>query len=339
MEKVKLNTNILKKEVAYIFKKFGLSNNHALISTNALINAELVGAYGHGLSRLKMYCDRIKKKVINPKPKIKIKKISQSISHVDANNSIGFVAADVAIKTAIKNAKKTGIGMVAVKNSGHYGLSGYYAEQAVKKNLITMIYTNAPPAVAPHGALKSLFGTNPICFGTPTGSKIPFILDTSISMINRGKIRVAARNNQKIPEGVALDKSGNPTTDSKKALEGVQLPIAGFRGSGLAWMVDILSGVLTGGNHAGRVKDPFDDFSGPQNIGHLFITFKTNLFVNNFNNRIKDNIKIIKKLPKIKDVKEIMYPGQNKYKRFKMNSKKEIKISEIIKKDIEILKK
>ena len=339
MEKVKLNTNILKKEVAYIFKKFGLSNNHALISANALINAELVGAYGHGLSRLKMYCDRIKKKVINPKPKIKIKKISQSISHVDANNSIGFVAADVAIKTAIKNAKKTGIGMVAVKNSGHYGLSGYYAQQAVKKNLITMIYTNAPPAVAPHGSLKSLFGTNPICFGTPTGSKIPFILDTSISMINRGKIRVAARNNQKIPEGVALDKSGNPTTDAKKALEGVQLPIAGFRGSGLAWMVDILSGVLTGGNHAGRVKDPFDDFSGPQNIGHLFITFKTNLFVNNFNNRIKDNIKTIKKLPKIKGIKEIMYPGQNKYKRFKMNLKKEIKISEIIKKDLKILKK
>ena len=333
-----MKTDILKKEIINIFKKFGLSNNHALISTNALINAELVGAYGHGLSRLKMYCDRISKKVINPKPKIKIKKISQSISHVDANNSIGFVAADIAIKTSIKNAKKTGIGMVAVKNSGHYGLSGYYAEQAVKKNLITMIYTNAPPAVAPHGALKTLFGTNPICFGTPTGSKIPFILDTSISMINRGKIRVAARNNQSIPEGVALDKFGKPTTDAKKALEGVQLPIAGFRGSGLAWMVDILSGVLTGGNHAGRVKDPFDDFSGPQNIGHLFITFKTNLFVNNFNNRIKDNIKTIKRLPKIKGIKEIMYPGQNKSNRFKINSKKEIKISEIIKKDLEILK-
>jgi LDH2 family malate/lactate/ureidoglycolate dehydrogenase len=338
VEKVKLKTNILKKEIVNIFKKFGLNNNHALISTNALINAELVGAYGHGLSRLKMYCDRIKKKVINPKPKIKIKKISQSVSHVDANNSIGFVAADIAIKTAIKNAKKTGIGMVAVKNSGHYGLSGYYAEQAVKKNLVVMIYTNAPPAVAPHGALKSLFGTNPICFGTPTGSNVPFILDTSISMINRGKIRVAARNNQKIPEGVALDKFGKPTTDAKKALEGVQLPIAGFRGSGLAWMVDILSGVLTGGNHAGKVKDPFEDFSGPQNIGHLFITFKTNLFVNNFNNRIKNNIKTIKKLPKIKGIKEIMYPGQNKYKRFKMNSKKEINITNVIKEDLKILK-
>jgi len=338
VEKVNLKTQNLKKEVIKIFKKHGLSNDHATISANALINAELVGAYGHGLSRLKMYCDRISKKLINPKPKIKIKKISQSISHINADDSIGFVAADIAIKKAIQNAKKTGVGLVAVKNSGHYGLSGYYAEQAVKKNLVAMIYTNAPPAVAPYGALKSLFGTNPICFGTPTGSKIPFILDTSISMINRGKIRVAARNNQKIPLSVALDKFGKPTTDAKKALQGVQLPIAGFRGSGLAWMVDILSGVLTGGNHAGRVKDPFDDFSGPQNIGHLFITFKTNLFVNNYNKRIKDNINKIKRLPKIKGIKEIMYPGQNKYKRLKINSKKDIKISGIIKKDLDILK-
>ncbi len=321
-----------------IFLKHKLNSQHAHISAKALINAEIVGAYGHGLSRLKMYCDRIKKKVINPRPKIKIKNISQSISHVDADNSIGFVAADIAIKKAIQNAKKTGIGLVAVKNSGHYGLSGYYAEQAVKKNLITMIYTNAPPAIAPHGTRKSFFGTNPICFGTPTNSKIPFIFDSSISMINRGKVRFASKNNQKLPVGVALDKFGKPTTDANKALKGVQLPIAGFRGSGLAWMVDILSGVLTGGNHSGRVKDPFEDFTGPQNIGHLFITFKTNLFVKDYNKRIKDNIKRVKRLPKIKGIKEIMYPGQNKYKRYKMNLKKEIKISKVIKKELEILK-
>ncbi len=323
--------------VKSIFVKHKLNSNHADISAKALINAELAGAYGHGLSRLKMYCDRIKKKVINPKPKIKIKKISQSISHIDANNSIGFVAADIAIKKAIQNAKKTGMGLVAVKNSGHYGLSSYYAQQAIKENLITMIYTNAPPAIAPHGARKSLFGTNPICFGTPSGSKAPFIFDSSISMINRGKIRFASKNNQKLPVGVALDKFGKPTTDANKALKGVQLPIAGFRGSGLAWMVDILSGVITGGNHAGRVKDPFEDFTGPQNIGHLFITFKTNLFVKDYNQRIKDNIKRVKQLPKVKGIKEIMYPGQNKYKRYKMNLKKEIKISKIIKKELETL--
>ena len=332
-----MEKTILKKEIIKIFRKHGLNNKHASISADALINAELVGAYGHGLSRLKMYCDRIKKKLINPNPKIKIKKISSSISQIDADDCIGFVAADIAIKTAIHSAKQTGIGMIGVKNSGHYGLSGYYAEQATKKNLIAMIYTNAPPAIAPHGSLKTLFGTNPICFGAPVGSKIPFILDTSMSVINRGKIRVAARNNKKIPEGVALDKFGKPTTDAKKALSGVQLPIASFRGSGLAWMVDILSGVLTGSNHAGRVRDPFDDFSGPQNVGHLFIVFKSNLFVKNFNKRIKENVSKVKKLPKIKGVKEIVYPGENKSKRFNINKNKKIKLSDTIRKDLRIL--
>ena len=213
-----MKTQNLKKEIIEIFKKFGLNKNHALISTNALINAELVGAYGHGLSRLRMYCDRISKNLINPKPKIKIKKISNSISHIDADDAIGFVAADLAIKQAIKNAKKTGIGLVGVKNSGHYGLSGYYAEQAVKKNLITMIYTNAPPAIAPYGALKSLFGTNPICFGSPTGSKVPFILDTSISMINRGKIRFAARNKKKFRRELLWINLENPLQTQKKLL-------------------------------------------------------------------------------------------------------------------------
>ena len=331
--KIKKLHNIL----TAIFKKHGLKQKDSLICSNAIINAELVGAHSHGLSRVKMYCDRINNKLINSNPKIKIKKISQSIKHIDANNSIGFVAGDIGIKEAIISAKKTGIGLVAIKNSGHYGLSGYYAEQAVKKNLVVFCFTNAPPAIAPHGAKKSLFGTNPICFGAPTSSKIPFILDTSVSVINRGKIRVAARSGKKIPEGVALDKLGKPTRDAIKALEGVQLPIASFRGSGLAWMVDILSGVLTGGNHAGKVKDPFDDFTGSQNIGHLFITFKSNLFQKNYNQRIKENINIIKKLPKIKGVKEIMYPGQNKFLRYKKNLKREIFISDNIKKDFETL--
>ncbi len=327
----------LRTIIINIFKKFRLSSKHAMICSDAIINAELVGAHSHGLSRLKMYCDRINKKVINPKPKIKVKKISQSITKIDANNSIGFVAADIGIKQAIKNAKRTGIGLVGIKNSGHYGLSGYYAEQAVKKNLIVFCFTNAPPAIAPHGALKTLFGTNPICFGTPTSSKVPFILDTSISVINRGKIRVAARTGKKIPKGVALDKFGKPTTDAKKALAGVQLPIAGFRGSGLAWMVDILSGVFTGSNHGGKVKDPFDDFSGPQNIGHLFLVMKANLFVGNYNKRIKKNIKRIKRLPKIKGVKEILYPGQNRFNRYKKNLKKEINIPPNIVEDLKLL--
>ena len=334
-----MNKVELSKIVNKIFIKYGLSKSYSKISTEALINAELVGAHSHGLSRLKMYCDRIKKKVINPNPKIKIKKISQSISLIDANNSIGFVAADIGIKQAIKNAKKSGIGLVGIKNSGHYGLSGYYAEQAVKKNLTVMCFTNAPPAIAPYGAKKTLFGTNPICFGTPTSSQIPFILDSSMSLINRGKIRVAARTGKKIPYGVALDNKGNPTIDAQKALKGVQLPIAEFRGSGLAWMVDILSGVITGSSHGGKVKDPFDDFSGPQNVGHLFITIKSNIFTKNYKKRIKTNIFRVKRLPKLKGVKEILYPGQNKFLRYKINKNKNINLSISLKNEIQRLLK
>tara|TARA_S200000501_G_scaffold362870_1_gene392903 strand:- start:3640 stop:4644 length:1005 start_codon:yes stop_codon:yes gene_type:complete len=331
-----MNEKNLKNLIIKIFRNFKLSRRHSMICANAIIDAELVGAPSHGLSRLKMYCERISKKVINPRPKITVKNISKSISIIDADDCIGFVAADAAIKKTIQNARKTGIGLVAVKNSGHYGLSGYYVEQAVKKNLITFAFTNAPPAIAPFGGKKSVFGTNPICFGTQTNSKVPFILDTSMSMINRGKIRVAEKLGKKIPYGVALNKFGRLTTNAKEALAGVQLPIAGFRGSGLAWMVDILTGVFVGSNHAGKVKDPFDDFSGPQNIGHLFIAFKDNLFVKNYKKDIKSNIRSIKKTSKLKGQK-IFYPGEQKYLRKKMNSRKMIKIPKNIKKDLDIL--
>ncbi len=331
---MKVSAAILKKKTIDIFKKYKLTSKQAKISADIIIKAELVGASSHGLSRLKMYINRIKRKLINNSPKIKIKKISKSISLIDADNAIGFVGGDIGIKQAIKNAKSTGIGIVAVKNSGHYGLSSFYAEQAVKKNMLVFCFTNAPPALAPHGSKKSLFGTNPICFGTPTGTKVPFILDTSVSLVNRGKIRLAAKLGKKIPKGSALNKYGKPTTSAIEALEGVQLPIAGFRGSGLAWMVDILSGVLTGGNHGGKVRDPFDDFTGPQNVGHLFIVFKSNLFLNNYTSRIKQNIRNVKKLPKVNGIKEILYPGQSKFRIYKKNMKKKINIPKKILRDL-----
>ncbi len=330
-----------KKELALklkqIFKKHKLSDNHSKICTDYLIKAELINAQSHGLARLKMYCDRLKKGLINPKAKIKIKRVSSSISHINANNCIGFVAADLGIKIAIKNAKKTGIGLVAIKKSGHYGLSSFYAEQAVKKNLLVFCFTNAPPALAPHGAKKSLFGTNPICFGAPTG-KAPFIFDSSASMINRGKIRRAEKLGLKIPFGIALNKKGKITTNAKQALLGTQLPIAGFKGSGLAWMVDILSGVLTGSGHGGKVKDPFDDFTGPQNVGHLFLTINPNVFSgNSFLKEMKKNIKLVKKLPKAKGFSSIMYPGERKNKIYKKNINKDISIPSKILEEMEDL--
>ena len=156
---------------------------------------------------------------------------------------------------------------------------------------------------------------------------MPFILDASTSKINRGKIRRADKLSQKIPFGVALDNKGKITTNAKKALLGTQLPIAGYKGSGLAWMVDILSGVLTGSSHGGKTKDPFDDFTGPQNMGHLFITINPKIFSgNNFIQEMKKNIKLVKKLPKAKGFTSILYPGERKNKTYKNNLNKDISI-------------
>ena len=128
-----MKKKVLKSKLQQIVIKHQLSTKHSNIGADYLIKAELLNTPSHGLARLKMYCERIQKKLINPKPKIKIKRISSSISYVNADDSIGFVAADIGINQAIKNAKKTGIGLVAIKKSGHYGLSSFYAEQAVKK--------------------------------------------------------------------------------------------------------------------------------------------------------------------------------------------------------------
>ena len=207
----------------------------------------------------------------------------------------------------------------------------------LKKNLIVFCFTNAPPALAPHGAKKSLFGTNPICFGVPTG-KVPFILDASTSKINRGKIRHANKLGKKIPYGVALSKLGKITTNPEEALLGTQLPIASFKGSGLAWMIDILSGVLTGSSHGGKVKDPFDDFTGPQNVGHLFITINPKIFVGkSFIKEIKKNIRNVKKLPKAKGFSSILHPGERKNKIYKKNLNKDISISSKILKEMDEL--
>ncbi|MFL2889668.1 MAG: Ldh family oxidoreductase [Pelagibacteraceae bacterium] len=325
-----MRINLLKLKIKKIFIKYGLSKKHSEICASYLIKAELLGAKSHGVARLKMYCDRLSKKLINPKPKIKIRKISSAVSYVDADDSIGFVSANIGIEQAIKNAKKSGIGLVAVKKSGHYGLSSFYAEQAVRKGLMVWCFTNAPPAIAPYGAKKSLFGTNPVCFGTPTG-KVPFILDMSTSRINRGVIRRASKLGKKIPYGVAMDRSGKITTDPNKALLGTQLPIADFKGSGLAWMVDILSGVLTGSSHGGKTKDPFDDFTGPQNMGHLFITINPKIFIGKkYLKEIKKNISLVKNLPKAKGFSSILYPGERKNKTYKKNLKKDISIPSLI---------
>lgn len=321
---MKIKYSDLLKYIGKIFVEYKLSKVHAKISAKYLVDADFSGVPTHGIARVSMYCMRIKKKLINSKPKIKIKKISPSIFHIDADNSIGMVAADIAIDLLIEHTKKNGIILVGVKNSGHYGMSGLFAEKAAKKGLAIWCYTNAPPFIPPHGTTKPLFGTNPICFACPTNNTDePFVLDMSTSSTNRGKLQYALKIGKKLEPGMAFDKNGNPTLDPIKALNGGMIaPIATYKGSGLAWMIDIISGVMTGANHSGKVKDPYNDLSGPQNVGHMFIAFKADIFLgHDYKKRIKENIVTVKKLPKKRNLLKVCYPGESKSK-IKLKNKK-----------------
>ena len=288
------NTLYLDKKEAWDLALNALQHNqtskeNAKDVADALISAEIDGQTGHGLSRLPSYIEQLSSGKVDGNVNPTIVSSKGSVIRIDAKHGFAFPALSLAINELTNATKKYGIAAVSVSNSHHFGQAGRYVECLADSGLIGLMFGNTPKAIPPWGGTQALFGTNPICFGSPTGSKIPFILDSSVSVINRGKIRRAAKLGLKIPFDVALDKNGKPTNDPKKAIEGVQLPIAGFRGSGLAWMVDILSGVFTGGNHSGKVRDPFDDFSGPQEIGHLFITIKPNLFATPPNKKLLMN--------------------------------------------------
>jgi len=299
-----------------VFSKCGLNTKNSLTVSKLLIRADERGVWYHGIVRLPVYIKKKKKKAANPKPRLKLKKITNNAYHLDGNNGLGFISAFAGTEKCIQLAKKNGIGLVGVSKSNHFGMAANYLELATKNNCIAWIFTNASKALPPHGAMAPFFGTSPFAFGCPTKNKQkPFILDMASSSVARGKLKFAAQNGIKIPFGYALDKFGKPTNDGQKGFEGIMLPFGGMKGAGLSWMMDIVAGVFTGANHSGHVKNAITDFSGPSNVGHLIICIKTNLYQSHqsFIKKVDYGIKKVKKLKKANGFKEILHPGEPEY--------------------------
>jgi len=299
-----------------IFLNCGLSAKNSLIVSKLLIRADERGVWSHGIVRLPVYIKRLEKKAANPKPKLKLKKITNSAYHLDGDNGLGFISAFAGTEKCIQLAKKNGIGLVGVSKSNHFGMAANYLETAAQNNCMAWIFTNASKALPPHGAMAPFFGTSPFAFGCPTkNKKKPFILDMASSSVARGKLKFAAQNGMKIPFGYALDKNGKPTNDGQKGFEGIMLPFGGMKGAGLSWMMDIVSGIFTGANHSGNVKNAITDFSGPSNVGHLIICIRTNLFQSHksFIDKIEYGIQKVKRLKKAKGFKKILHPGEPEY--------------------------
>lgn len=262
-----------------ILLRHGVPGDRADMVADSLVLADLRGVDSHGINRLPSYIARLQAGVLASDPVLKFDLKTPVMASLDARNTFGFVAASLAIDKGIEMAATYGVGVIAVKNSNHYGMASTYLLRAIKKGYAAFAFTNASPSMPPWGGREPLFGTSPFAVGLPGGRHGDFVLDMSPSVAARGKIRKAARRGEPIPEGYALDEQGRVTTDAEAALRGVVLPIGGPKGSGIAMMMDVFGGLLTGASFGGNVVDMNKSMDKPQGVGHWFLVFKPDIFL------------------------------------------------------------
>lgn len=286
---IKISIENMSQLVLEMLTKFSVPEEDAKVILETIIFANRRGTSTHGVGRLPLYINKIEKGHLNPKTDIKIIKDELAFGLIDASNGFGQVAAFHAVNLAVQKAKKYGISIVGIRNSNNFGAAGFYSDLCAQKGFASLIFANAAPAIAPTGGSKTIFGTNPLSFGFPGNDFYnPIILDMATTVVARGKIRLAAKNGDPIPNNWALGPDGKPTTDPKEALIGSLLPIGGYKGYGLSMFVDIFAGLLTGSAYAGEVKNlsKMDSNSGN---GNLFILIDISKFLteDELNNRIE----------------------------------------------------
>lgn len=236
-----------------LLQKVGVPRDQAEIIAEIVVEADLRGVESHGLLRLPAYIHRVQAGLMTAVTELKTVRERGATVLLDAQSGFGQVAGVVAMGQAMDRALQHGVGLAAVRNANHFGIAAHYAMMALPHRMIGIVTANAAPSMAAWGGAAPVLGTNPICVAIPTGGKVDIVLDMASSMVARGKIRLAASKSQRIPLGWALDAEGRPTEDPQAALKGTVAPIGGPKGYGLALVVDILSGVLTGADFGTRL--------------------------------------------------------------------------------------
>nr|OQO28305.1 hypothetical protein B0A51_05424 [Rachicladosporium sp. CCFEE 5018] len=290
----------------------GVSREHAALIAKCLVAADLRGIDTHGINRLPSYLARVRQGVLDPTARPTLVEATPVVAQVDAHNSFGFVASSMAMSHACTVAQTYGIGMVSVKHSNHFGMSAWLVQQALDAGMMSLVFTNSSPALPVWGGREKLMGVSPIACGAPGGpASPPFILDMAPSVAARGKIYKALRRGEQIPEDWALDADGQRTTDPAAALQGVMLPMGGPKGSALAVMMDVFSGVLSGSAFAGGVTNPYDP-SKPANVGHFIVAMKPDLFMDlaEFKERMQVLYRKVVGCEKMAGVERIYFPGE-----------------------------
>lgn len=265
--------------IVRILTKAGASPAQAHSAARHMVWCESVGRHNFGIERITIHVKRLKAGVIDGRTEPETQQLGPSLARLDAKAAIGFHAAGRGMEEAISLARETGVGIVGVTNSNFFGAGAYYVNMAAEAGMVGLALSNAFPKVVAHGGLKPILGTNPFAFGAPRANGEHLLFDTATSALAGSTVREHMENGTPLPEGLAIDKHGNPITDPEKVAAGALLPFGGPKGFGLALLVEILAGVITGAGVSDGVASMYGDFERNGNNGHFLMAIDITRFM------------------------------------------------------------
>lgn len=291
--------------------KCGMSKTDAHVVVDSMLQADINGVSTHGIRMVYSYVHKFGKgdfSIAEPK----VVKQSPAFTVLDAENVVGAVSAKKAIDICVEKASEYGMHTVFARNCNTFGPGFYYAEELAKKGLIGFVCCNAPAAMPAFNGLEPMLGTNPLAFACPSKTKSTIVLDMATSIVAKSRFSVAMANGEKLQEGWAVDKDGNPTTDPVEAIKGFVLPMAGFKGYGIAMAIDILSGFLSGAAYLNKVNKFYSQNGGGMNVGQMFIAIDPKqIYDGDFEADMDEYISILRN-SKVMEGRVIAVPGDDR---------------------------
>jgi len=288
----------------------GCDEETSNILSDLIMKAERDGSLSHGLFRLPAYIAGLKSGKINGKNRPKVSKITPSVVKVDGNNCLAPMVLNKSLPELIKAAKENGVAVLSITNSHHMAAMWPETEAIAEEGLVAFACTSYKPAVAPAGSIKPLFGTNPISFAWPRKNKPPVVYDMATASMAMGEVQVAKREGHKVPLGTGLTKDGKDTTDPAEIADGgVLLPFGGYKGSGIAMMVELLAGALVGDNFSYETAEKDNNDGGPPSGGEFILAISPEKLSNS-----DWDTHSSKFFEKMKSMGDVRLPGERRHK-------------------------
>ena len=306
-----LQASWLTDAVTRVFEALGFTPASAAAVADSLVEADLRGVHSHGLMLLPMYVERIVKGSVSTAEVAEIVHDFGAVATLDAGHALGQLTGDQAMRIAVDKAGTYGLGAVAVRHAFHFGGAFRYALAAARQGCIGIAAANTRALMPAPGGAAPVVGNNPLAIAVPVPGSDPVVLDMALSEAALGKIRLAAQEGRPIPETWATDEQGRPTSDAALAVAGMLLPSGGPKGYGLAVMIDVLTGALSGGASGGEVNGLYADTSIPNDCAHFFLALKVDAFdpTGEFGSRVTKLIETITESPRAPGVSRVYPPG------------------------------